>query len=76
MIALSHKVYLDTLNTLYAQSPELKPEPLEIYSDYQEALKVKQTLSYKMGESMLKNPLLFVFKAFGIYREFKKNRKI
>ncbi|WP_260604795.1 hypothetical protein [Campylobacter sp. MIT 99-7217] len=36
------------------ENPSLKLPPLETYSDYKEALKIKEHLSYKLGEAWIK----------------------
>ncbi|WP_233704113.1 hypothetical protein [Helicobacter mesocricetorum] len=36
------------------KNPKLKLPPLESYSDYKESLKIKTTLSYKLGEALIK----------------------
>ncbi|EMH3047292.1 sugar transferase, partial [Campylobacter jejuni] len=36
------------------KDPSLKLPPLESYSDYKEALKFKEHLSYKLGEALIK----------------------
>lgn len=55
-------------------NPALKPNALENYRDYEEALGVKEHLSYKLGEALLKNPFTFVFKINKIYKDFKKGQ--
>ncbi|WP_104722574.1 glycosyltransferase family 8 protein, partial [Helicobacter mesocricetorum] len=35
------------------KNPKLKLPPLESYSDYKESLKIKTTLSYKLGEALI-----------------------
>lgn len=63
-LILSHKIEKN-----YTTGNRLK---LSEYKDYQEALQVKQYLSYKIGNALIKNPLLFVFNAFSIYREYRR----
>ncbi|WP_104722623.1 hypothetical protein [Helicobacter mesocricetorum] len=36
------------------KNPNLKLPPLESYSDYKEGLKIKRSLSYKLGEALIK----------------------
>ncbi|WP_165955812.1 glycosyltransferase family 2 protein [Campylobacter volucris] len=55
--------------------PSFRHKSLEDYDDYHEACKVKQHLSYKLGNAFVKNPFLFVFKIYTIYRDFNLNRK-
>ncbi|MDY3113559.1 MAG: HAD-IA family hydrolase [Helicobacter sp.] len=59
---------------LYKLNPQLKPAPLETYSDYVESLKIKKHLSYRIGDLILKNPLTFIFKINKTYKEFKKDK--
>ncbi|WP_104722496.1 glycosyltransferase family 2 protein [Helicobacter mesocricetorum] len=44
------KQYQEKIN----KNPKLKLPPLESYSDYKESLKIKTTLSYKLGEALIK----------------------
>jgi hypothetical protein len=41
-------------NKIIKDNPNLKLPPLESYPDYQEALKYKNHLSYKLGEALIK----------------------
>ena len=47
---------------------------LENCSDYKESLKIKQSLSYRLGNALVKNPLSFIFKIPQIFKEYKKDR--
>lgn len=54
-----------------AKDPTLKLPPLESYADYQEALKIKNYTSYKLGEGLMVanragkgRTILYLFKAF------------
>ncbi|WP_141082258.1 hypothetical protein [Campylobacter devanensis] len=53
-IKRDHKIY----EVIYRQSiqkyPNLKLPPLESYPDYNEAIKIKEHLSYKLGEALIK----------------------
>ena len=40
-----------------------------------EISKVKSQLSYQLGQALIKNPLFFPFKAFKIYRKWRKDKK-
>ncbi|EFU6016267.1 alpha-2,3-sialyltransferase [Campylobacter coli] len=44
------KIYQEKIK----KDPSLKLPPLESYSDYKEALKEKECLTYKLGESLIK----------------------
>lgn len=67
-------------NKKIKNNPNLKLPPLENYSDYKEALKYKDTLSYKFGDALIKannSPfklgyLLLWFKFKKIKREHKR----
>jgi len=67
---------------LIKQKPELKLPKLETYSDYNEALKVKKHLSYKLGESLIKADktwykgglVKFYFEVKKLERDFKKSK--
>ncbi|MDD6055270.1 MAG: glycosyltransferase family 2 protein [Helicobacter sp.] len=61
---------------LYKLKPELAPLAIECYSDYKEALEIKKHLSYRLGNALVKNPLLFVFRIPKIYRDYKKGVKV
>lgn len=39
-----------------------------------EILKIKSQLSYQMGQALVKHPLSFIFRAFGIYKKWKGKR--
>ncbi|MCW1359926.1 hypothetical protein [Campylobacter sp. CCS1377] len=70
------------------QNPNLKLPPLESYEDYQEAIKIKNHLTYKLGEALIKannmRGLRRIFAYIGFfkevcrlkqeYREKKKNK--
>ncbi|WP_410689401.1 glycosyltransferase, family 2 (ATP grasp domain) [Campylobacter lari] len=68
------KVY----NFLSKQYPEFKLRPIEDYSDYQDTLKVKKHLSYKIGNMVIYSFkkwykgefLILPFKLLKIYREY------
>ncbi|HED6852225.1 TPA: glycosyltransferase family 2 protein, partial [Campylobacter coli] len=61
--AFDQKIYLSMIKI----NPSLKKLSLESYEDYQEALKVKNYLSYKIGELLVKHPFLFMFKITRVY---------
>ncbi|EOJ1959375.1 hypothetical protein ACM2I8_001666, partial [Campylobacter jejuni] len=50
-----------------------KLKPLEDYIDYHEALKIKEHLSYKLGDLFVKHPFTFVFRVYKVYKEWKNN---
>ena len=73
-IVLKHKFTKALLNLLSSLNPNLKPLPLNAYLDYNEALKVKKHLSYRLGNALLKNPFTFAFKVKKIYKEWKEEK--
>ena len=68
----SDKVAYNTMVKIY---PDLKLTKLENYSDYQESLKVKKQLTYKLGELLIKHPFTFLFRVSKVYKEWKKEKK-
>ncbi|WP_104722617.1 glycosyltransferase family 2 protein [Helicobacter mesocricetorum] len=73
-IIQTHKFESKVLKTLYKTHPQLKLPALENYADYEEALKTKEHLSYRLGEAMLKNPLTFIFKFRSLYTPKRKGK--
>jgi len=77
-----YKTEQKAYQTLIKQKPELKLPKLETYSDYNEALKVKKHLSYKLGESLIKADktwykgglVKFYFEVKKLERDFKKSK--
>ena len=75
-----YKTEQKAYQTLIKQKPELKLPKLETYSDYNEALKVKKHLSYKLGESLIKADktwykggyIKFFFEMLKLIKEFRK----
>ncbi|ECP6012018.1 glycosyltransferase family 2 protein, partial [Campylobacter jejuni] len=63
------KIYKTTIKFY----PNLQLPPLEEYSDYEQALKIKKHLSYILGKSFINNPILFIFKIKKIYKQYKKD---
>ncbi|TLD89148.1 DUF1919 domain-containing protein [Helicobacter sp. MIT 05-5294] len=49
----SHKIEQQKYQEKIAKNPSLKLPKLEFYPDYQEALKIKNHLSYKLGEALI-----------------------
>ncbi|CAM3520617.1 ATP-grasp fold amidoligase family protein [Campylobacter upsaliensis] len=64
---LERKIY----ESLSAIDEKFILPPLEDYTDFGEALETKKHLSYRLGQALLKNPILFPFKIKKIYEEFK-----
>lgn len=59
-------------NIIYETNPNLRPKPLNTYRDYKQALEIKNSLNYKLGEMVLKNKFSYLFKIKKIKNEFKK----
>lgn len=53
-IKKQHHIEQIAYNKIIKDNPNLKLPPLESYSDYQDALKCKNHLSYKLGEALIK----------------------
>ncbi|EAC1286489.1 glycosyltransferase family 2 protein [Campylobacter coli] len=73
-IYTKYKINKIILDVLYEKKILTKHLLLEDYADYHEAVELKEHLSYKLGESMIKSPIFFIFKIPKIYKNFK-NRK-
>ncbi|WLR66421.1 glycosyltransferase [Campylobacter jejuni] len=73
-IYIKHKISILIFKLILNSNPNLKSSPLNHYSDYQEALKIQNYLSYKLGNLLIKHPFTFVFRVAGVYREWKENR--
>ncbi|EKM7794123.1 glycosyltransferase family 8 protein [Campylobacter coli] len=55
-------------------NPILKSLPLSCYSDYHEAMKIKNYLSYRLGNLLIKHPFTFIFRVSRVYREWKERK--
>ncbi|OEW32810.1 hypothetical protein AJ878_01540 [Campylobacter jejuni] len=73
-IYIKHKISNLIFKLILNLNPNLKSLPLNHYSDYQEALKIQNYLSYKLGNLLIKHPFTFVFRAASVYKEWKENR--
>ncbi|EAH5553872.1 hypothetical protein Q9X21_001656 [Campylobacter upsaliensis] len=71
-LAKTHQFEQKVLQFLIRLDPKFQPLELEKYADYEEALRIKKHLSYRLGQALLKNPLTFIFKIPSIYQNFKK----
>ncbi|EKS6672086.1 glycosyltransferase family 8 protein [Campylobacter coli] len=74
-IYIKHKISNLIFKLILNSNPNLKSLPLNHYSDYQEALKIQNYLSYKLGNLLIKHPLTFVFRVARVYREWKRTKK-
>lgn len=70
----NHRFEQRVLKALILLKPELKPLRLQDFADYDESLKVKEHLSYRLGSAMLKNPFTFPFKIPSIYKNYKRKK--
>ncbi|HFZ5102274.1 TPA: hypothetical protein ACIKZN_001404, partial [Campylobacter jejuni] len=57
------------------QNPKLKLKSLEQYDDYMESLKIREHLSYKLGNAFIKHPFSFIFRINAIYKQWR-NKEI
>ncbi|EOV1254330.1 glycosyltransferase family 2 protein, partial [Campylobacter jejuni] len=69
-----HKIQMMMYNVLIRINPNIKLIPLEQYADYNEMLKCKKYLFYRLGNAFIKNPLTFIFKIKKIYKEWKNGK--
>ncbi|ECL2835969.1 glycosyltransferase family 8 protein [Campylobacter jejuni] len=74
LIYVKHKISNLIFKLILISNPNLKSLPLNHYSDYQEALKIQNYLSYKLGNLLIKHPFSFVFRIARVYREWRKGR--
>ncbi|MCV3416149.1 alpha-2,3-sialyltransferase, partial [Campylobacter lari] len=81
-IIISHKQEQKIYQEKIKKDPSLKLPPLEDYPDYQEALKEKECLTYKLGEALIKANKTWYkggyvklwFEIGNLKREFCKNK--
>ncbi|ELS4964482.1 hypothetical protein QPQ10_000110 [Campylobacter coli] len=71
-IVLMHKKIQWSKKQLENPNPTLKSLPLSYYSDYHEAMKIKNYLSYKLGNLLIKHPFTFIFRVGKVYKEWKE----
>lgn len=60
----------DIEKVIYELKPQLKPQKLETYIDYKEAIEMKNSLTYKLGEMIKRRPFLYLFKIKKTKRKF------
>ena len=76
-IKKQHNIEQIAYDKIIKDNPNLKLPPLESYPDYQEALKCKNHLSYKLGEALIKaNNKGFITGGGGIWLLFEIRRII
>ncbi|WP_161565370.1 DUF4422 domain-containing protein [Campylobacter jejuni] len=73
-VYIKHKISNLIFKLILISNPNLKSLPLNHYSDYQEALKIQNYLSYKLGNLLIKHPFTFVFRVARVYKEWKENK--
>ncbi|EAI6890585.1 glycosyltransferase family 8 protein, partial [Campylobacter jejuni] len=66
LIYVKHKISNLIFKLILISNPNLKSLPLNHYSDYQEALKIQNYLSYKLGNLLIKYPFTFVFRVASV----------
>ncbi|EAH8534881.1 hypothetical protein EWF00_08780, partial [Campylobacter jejuni] len=67
-----HRLEYQIYSCLIELNPGLKRYSLESYSDYEEALKIKNYFSYKLGNLIIKHPFTFIFRLPQILRRYKQ----
>lgn len=78
-----HKLQQKIYEEIIKKDPSLKLPRLESYADYQEALKFKEHLSYKLGKALIRASnnwygggyIKLWFEIRKLRKEFKKSRK-
>ncbi|EAI4449553.1 galactosyltransferase [Campylobacter lari] len=81
-IMISHKQEQKNYQEKIKKDPSLKLPPLEDYPDYQEALKLKNHLSYKLGQALIQanktwyggGYIKLLFEIGKLKREYKNNK--
>ncbi|HFU2596680.1 TPA: glycosyltransferase family 8 protein [Campylobacter jejuni] len=71
-ISVKHKISNLIYKLMLNSNPNLKSLPLNHYSDFQEALKIQNYLSYKLGNLLIKHPFTFIFRVAKVCREWKR----
>lgn len=62
-------------NNLLANSNGLiNPESMHHYSDNHEAIRIKNHLTYRLGNTLVKHPFTFLFRISKVYKEWKKEK--
>lgn len=82
-VYLAHKKEMRIYKEHVFYNPNLKLPPLESYADIDEALKIKEHLSYKLGQAFLKGLktwykfglVKFYFEAKRLERDFGENKR-
>ncbi|EGP7860780.1 hypothetical protein I0O09_001581, partial [Campylobacter jejuni] len=82
LITINHKIEKKILKIMSKKDPKYKPSSLNSYADYLIALKVKNHLSYKLGEALIKASktwykggiIKLPFSMYRIYRDYKRKR--
>ncbi|EFS3143768.1 hypothetical protein HX403_001587 [Campylobacter coli] len=83
LITINHKIEKKILKIMSKKDPKYKPSSLNSYADYLIALKVKNHLSYKLGEALIKASktwykggiIKLPFSMYRIYRDYKRKKE-
>ncbi|OEV46975.1 alpha-2,3-sialyltransferase [Campylobacter jejuni] len=81
-IVISHKQEQKAYKFKVKKNPNLALPPLSSYDDYNEALKIKNHFSYKLGEEFIKASknwykgrlFLLPYRVFKLYKKFRKKQ--
>ena len=61
-------------NLLASSNGLIKPEPMHHYSDNHEAIRIKNHLTYRLGNTLVKHPFTFLFRISKVYKEWKREK--
>lgn len=73
-LIVNYKISKYIYNFLSNFNPDLKLTPLNEYADYKESLKIKEYLTYRIGNLILRKPFTFIFYIAKEYREWKERK--
>ncbi|WP_270991462.1 hypothetical protein [Campylobacter upsaliensis] len=71
---IGHGIAIKNYRSMCRINPELSLPSLENYVDYNEAMKIKNYLTYRLGNAFVKHPFTFMFKINKIYKEWKEEK--
>ncbi|ELS7256323.1 TPA: hypothetical protein R8M50_000354 [Campylobacter jejuni] len=74
-IYFNHYLEKYIYNISIKYNPNSKRIKLEEYSDYDEAVRIQNYLSYKIGKIFVKNPFLFAIRLYFLKKERKNEKK-
>lgn len=61
-------------NLLASSNGLIKPEPMHHYSDNHEAIRIKNYLTYRLGNTLVKHPFTFLFRISKAYKEWRREK--